>query len=120
MKNVATTKFRRDAGKAADKADWAEFDSMTDAEAHAAAVSDPDCPPATDAQLKRARRAINAAAVRRNLGLTQEQFAAKFGLPLGTIRDWEQGAHHPDRAAQVLLTVIASEPDVVVRALAGR
>jgi putative transcriptional regulator len=49
--------------------------------------------------------------------MTQEEFAAKFHLPLGTIRDWEQGAHRPDKAAQVLLTVIEKDPDAVARAL---
>jgi len=38
-------------------------------------------------------------------------------LPLGTVRDWEQGAHRPDKAAQVLLRVIARDPDSVARAL---
>jgi putative transcriptional regulator len=51
------------------------------------------------------------------MNLTQEEFASRFGLPLGTVRDWEQGAHRPDRAAQVLLTVIANNPDAVIRAL---
>jgi putative transcriptional regulator len=51
------------------------------------------------------------------MNLTQEEFAARFGLPLGTVRDWEQGAHRPDRAAQVLLTVIANNPDAVIQAL---
>jgi putative transcriptional regulator len=37
--------------------------------------------------------------------------------PLGTVRDWQQGAHRPDKAAQVLLTVIARDPDAVARAL---
>jgi putative transcriptional regulator len=35
------------------------------------------------------------------------------------VRDWEQGAHRPDKAAQVLLTVIANDPDAVARALEG-
>jgi transcriptional regulator with XRE-family HTH domain len=46
-------------------------------------------------------------ALRQKLNLTQEEFAKRFHLPLGTVRDWEQGAHRPDKAAQVLLTVIA-------------
>jgi putative transcriptional regulator len=45
--------------------------------------------------------------LRLRLNMTQEGFAAKFHLPLGTIRDWEQGAHRPDKAAQVLLTQFA-------------
>ena len=90
---------------------------MSEAERHAAAVSDPDCPPATEAQLARARRVPSVRALRLRMNLTQEEFAARFGLPLGTVRDWEQGAHRPDRAAQVLLTVIANNPDAVIRAL---
>lgn len=39
--------------------------------------------------------------------------AARFHLLLGSVRDWEQGAHRPDKAAQVLLTVIANDPDAV-------
>ena len=117
MKKDATTKFKLDPAKVL-KADWSEFDSLSDADVHAAAVSDPDSTPASTAQLARARRAPDIKAVRHKLGLTQEQFAARFGLPLGTVRDWEQGAHKPDRAAEILLCVIAAEPDAVVRALA--
>jgi putative transcriptional regulator len=90
---------------------------MTELEKEAAAKADPDCPPATAAQLKRARRGPGVKVIRLLLGLTQEQFAKRFGLPLGTVRDWEQGAHKPDRAAEVLLKVIAKEPDAVMRAL---
>jgi putative transcriptional regulator len=116
MKKENTTRFRLDP-KRPPKTDWRAFDAMTDEERHAAALSDPDCPPATEAQLARARRVVNVRAIRQNMNLTQEEFAQRFGLPLGTVRDWEQGAHRPDRAAQVLLTVIARDPDAVVRAL---
>ena len=97
--------------------DWRAFDAMSEEERHATVVSDPDCPPATEAQLAKARRAPKVRMIRQNLKLTQEEFAARFGLPLGTVRDWEQGAHRPDRAAQVLLRVIAKDPEAVVRAL---
>jgi transcriptional regulator with XRE-family HTH domain len=63
----------------------------------------------------RARRVPTVRALRTKLNLTQEEFAARFHLPLGTVRDWEQGAHRPDKAAQVLLTVIAKDPDAVAR-----
>jgi putative transcriptional regulator len=116
MKKRSTTKFKLRA-KAPPKTDWRAFDAMSEAERHAAAVSDPDSPPATEAQLARARRVPSVRALRQRMNLTQEEFAARFGLPLGTVRDWEQGAHRPDRAAQVLLTVIAQEPDAVTRAL---
>jgi putative transcriptional regulator len=102
------------------KTDWRAFDAMTEEERHAAALSDPDSPPATEAQLARARRMPNVRALRGKMKLTQEQFAERFGLPLGTVRDWEQGAHRPDRAAQVLLTVIEKDPEAVIRALRKR
>jgi putative transcriptional regulator len=116
MKKGSTTRFRLDP-KRPPKTDWRAFDAMTEEERHAAAVADPDSPPATEAQLARARRVVNVRALRHSMKLTQEEFAERFGLPLGTIRDWEQGAHRPDRAAQILLTVIARDPDAVVRAL---
>jgi putative transcriptional regulator len=55
--------------------------------------------------------------VRRALGLTQEEFAARFRIPLGTLRDWEQGKSEPDQAARAYLMVIARNPDAVVEAL---
>jgi putative transcriptional regulator len=55
--------------------------------------------------------------MRRALGLTQEQFAEHYRIPLGTLRDWEQGKTEPDQAARAYLTVIAREPEVVRRAL---
>jgi putative transcriptional regulator len=97
--------------------DWRAFDAMSDEERHQAALSDPDCPPLTEEQLARARRMPTVKTLRLRLNMTQEEFAAKFHLPLGTVRDWEQGAHRPDKAAEVLLKVIAKDPDAVARAL---
>ena len=116
MKRKGITKFNLNA-KRPPKTDWRAFDAMSEQDRHRAALSDPDAPPATKAQLARARRVPTVRALRQRLNLTQEQFAARFHLPLGTVRDWEQGAHRPDKAAQVLLTVIAREPDAVARAL---
>src|SRR5580700_2972031 len=116
MKRASITKFKLDPKKPP-KTDWRAFDAMSEEERHRAALSDPDCPPATDAQLARARRVPTVRALRKKLNLTQEEFAARFHLPLGTVRDWEQRAHVPDKAAQVLLMVIAKDPDAVARAL---
>ena len=55
--------------------------------------------------------------IRRALGLPQEEFAARFRTPLGTLRDWEQGAAEPDQAARAYLTVIARNPKAVAKAL---
>ena len=61
---------------------------------------------------------VDVAAVRRGLGLSQAVFARTFGLDVTAIHAWEQGRRRPDRAARVLLAVIASEPQAVLRALA--
>lgn len=117
MKKDGITRFKLNAKKPP-KTDWRAFDAMSDAERHRAALADPDARPASPARLARARRALSVRALRQQLKLTQRQFAARFHLPLGTVRDWEQGSHRPDKAAQVLLTVIARDPDAVARALA--
>ncbi len=118
MKKENITKFKLNP-KRPPKTDWRRFDAMSKADRHKAALSDADARPATMARLARARRVPALRALRHKLNLTQEQFATRFQLPLGTIRDWEQGAHRPDKAAQILLTVIANEPDAVIRALAA-
>jgi putative transcriptional regulator len=118
MKKGSTTKFKLNS-KRPPKTDWRAFDAMSDEDRHRAALSDPDALPATAAQLARARRIPSVREVRKKLRLTQSKFAARFHLPLGTVRDWEQGAHRPDKAAQVLLRVIAADPEAVARALEG-
>jgi putative transcriptional regulator len=97
--------------------DWSKFDAMTEADQEAAALVDPDCPPLTEEQLARARPVPTIKALRFKLGLTQEEFAARFHLPLGTVRDWERGARRPDAAATILLLVIARNPQAVLQAL---
>ncbi len=51
--------------------------------------------------------------IREKLGLTQSAFAERFGLPLGNVRDWEQGRSVPDAAARMLLKIIQKAPEVV-------
>ncbi len=55
--------------------------------------------------------------LRRRAKLTQAEFAARLGVPLETIRNWEQGKRSPRGPARALLTVIAHEPDMVFAAL---
>ena len=90
---------------------------MSEADRHRAALADADARPATKAELARARRVPSVRALRQKLDPTQEEFAPRSHLPLGTVRDWEQGADRPDKAAQVLLTVIAKDPAAVAPAL---
>ncbi len=56
---------------------------------------------------------IDVSAVRRRMGLSQTQFALKFGFPPATLRNWEQGRVRPDTPTRVLLAVIAKHPDSV-------
>jgi putative transcriptional regulator len=63
------------------------------------------------------KRVPQVKVMRRALGLTQEEFSARFRIPLGTLRDWEQGKSEPDQAARAYLTVIARDPEAVQKAL---
>jgi len=56
--------------------------------------------------------------LRRRARLTQQQFAAKLGVPVETIRNWEQGKRAPRGPARALLAVIAHAPETVFAALA--
>ena len=97
--------------------DWSAADALTEEQVHAAALADPDAQPLTEERLAKMRRVPRAKSIRRALGLSQEEFAARYHIPVGTLRDWEQGRFEPDAAARAYLTVIARAPDIVRRAL---
>ena len=80
-------------------------------------MSDPDNRPLTDIDLKRMKRTPQVRILRRALKLTQEEFAARYQIAIGTLRDWEQNRYEPDGAAKAYLKVIAREPELVRRAL---
>ena len=61
--------------------------------------------------------AVDVAQVRGRLGLTQVQFAARFGVSVATLRHWERGDRVPQGPALVLLNLIDREPKAVLRAL---
>lgn len=103
--------------KAGTERDWSRFDAMTAKERHAAALSDPDAQPLTPDDFKRMKRTPRVRIIRRALGLSQEEFAARFHIPLGTLRDWEQGRKDPDTAARAYLRVIGHNPAAVAEAL---
>ncbi|MCC6393927.1 MAG: helix-turn-helix domain-containing protein [Bryobacterales bacterium] len=56
---------------------------------------------------------VDVREVRARMGLSQAQFATKFGFPPATLRNWEQGRARPDAPARVLLAVIAKHPQAV-------
>ena len=86
-----------------DETNWARVDGMTDEEINAAAAADPDAPPLSEEELAEFRRTLDPKSVREATGLTQEEFARTFAIPLGTERDWEQRRTRPDRAPEIAL-----------------
>jgi len=79
--------------------------------------SERDSAPMTAAELKRAPRVPRVKTLRRAMGLTQEEFAERFMIPLGTLRDWEQGVTEPDGAGRAYLRAIIGDAQAVERAL---
>jgi len=76
-----------------------------------------DSPPMSPEDLAKARRVPRVTTLRRALRMTQEQFAAEYRIPIGTLRDWEQGRVEPDATARAYLRAIAGDPEAVRRAL---
>ena len=62
---------------------------------------------------------VDVRAVRGKTGLSQAKFAAVFCVPLGTLRNWEQGRRQPDGPATTLLHIINNDPKGTLRALHG-
>jgi putative transcriptional regulator len=93
---------------------------MTPEQVEQAALGDPDNQPLTDADLQRMKRTPQAKIIRRSLELTEEEFAARYHIPIDTLRDWEQGRSEPDQPMRAYLTVIARDPDHVRRLLNPR
>ena len=95
----------------------------SDEEIAAAVGADPDeAPVRSEAAMAAARRqeltrdVHGVLRLRRRLRIGQMDFANRYGVPLGTLRNWEQGRSEPDRAAKVLLAAIAADPEGVARA----
>jgi len=84
---------------------------MSEAGIEAAAANDPDNPALTSERQAQLRPVPRVKTLRRALGLTQEEFAARYHIPLGTLRDWEQGRSQPDQPARAFLAVYRSRPE---------
>ena len=95
----------------------ARFRTMSEDERHAAAIADPDARPMTEAELDRAPRVPWTKTLRRALKLSQEEFSARYRIPVEMLRDWEEGRSEPDAAARAYLRVIAKMPEGVREAL---
>lgn len=90
---------------------------MSEQEIATAAAADADARPMTPEELQTARRVSRVKTLRRALGMTQEEFAARYHIALGTLRDWEQGRAEPDQTARAYLKAIAGDPAAVLHAL---
>jgi putative transcriptional regulator len=94
--------------------DWRKLDAQTDADIAQNVAGDEDAPPLLNAA---GTASAIVRLVRARLGLSQSEFAARFQLPVGTLRDWEQNRKQPDASAIAYLRVIAKEPEIVAKAL---
>ena len=62
---------------------------------------------------------VDVRAIREKLGVSQREFAIRFGFSLASLRNWEQGRRFPDGPARTLLKVIDVAPEAVESALTG-
>ncbi len=96
------------------------MDGMSSKDIEKAARADPDTQRLTDADLKRMKQTPRVKIIQRALELTQEEFSNRYHIPLGTLRDWEQGRAEPDQPTRAYLTLIARDPEHVNRVLNRR
>jgi putative transcriptional regulator len=93
----------------APQVDWSRIDATTEEEI-AAQIALDDAEAVRDA-------AVYARRVRRKVGLSQVAFAKRIGVPVDTVRNWEQGRRAPQGPARALLRIIDRAPDTALRAL---
>jgi putative transcriptional regulator len=104
------------------KTNWKKVKSMSEKQIISAAKSDPDAKPLSAAQLKKFKRVsslkeMDVKLIRSKLHLSQDKFAACFGVSTRTIQEWEQHRRKPTATARNFLRVIEKEPKAVLRAL---
>jgi len=92
--------------------DWARIDTTTEAEI-AAQIAEDEAEAMRDA-------AAYARRVRRKIGLSQVAFAKRIGVPVDTVRNWEQGKRAPQGPARALLRIIDRAPEAALQALDKR
>lgn len=94
--------------------DWAAVDAMDDDAIARQVDADADAAPLMDDATE---AAVLAQRARKATGLSQAAFAARVGVPVATLRDWEQGHHVPDSPALSLLRVIRDAPHTAIATL---
>jgi putative transcriptional regulator len=101
--------------------DWERIRNTTEEDIDRQIAEDPDTAPRMGGSDKwivhRNPPVPNVRRIREQLGISQAEFASRFGLSVRTIQQWEQGRAVPDQPARVLLKVIEHAPTTVTRAL---
>ena len=96
----------------------AKVDGTTEADIRRHMIEDGEDP---DAALPRKPRVlVMPAAVRARLGMSQSEFAAAIGVPVATLRNWEQGRRQQDPAVQALMRLIWANPRAAMRSLGSK
>ncbi len=105
------------------RVDWARVKGTTDQDIDKMIASDaeaaPDMARGRDWRRVLMPRVPDVQAIRRRLGVSQSEFATRFGFSVRTVQEWEQGRALPDRPARILLRVIEKSPKTVERAVAA-
>ena len=96
--------------------DRAKLAATTEADIRRYQIEDGENP---DAPLPPFRPVPDVRAIRTKLAMTQEAFARAIGVPVATVRNWEQHRTALDPAVRALLRAVEREPEAVLRALAG-
>jgi|APHig6443717817_1056837.scaffolds.fasta_scaffold04074_2 putative transcriptional regulator len=99
--------------------DWDAIDAMSDDDIAQQIADNPDAAPdlsdapASAIRVVHPQGGVNVRGIRAKLGMTQDDFARRFGFPVGSLRDWEQGRCQPEASTRTLLLVIEQSPDLV-------
>lgn len=88
----------------------ARLERLSESEIVANAEADPDNPPLDDIQLERMALARTVRMIRERTGLSQREFAARFHIGLGRLRDFEQARSEPDTLVRVFYRLILEDP----------
>lgn len=93
--------------------DWEKIDATTEEDIRRHMIEDGEDPDAEYAL----GTSFSPHVIRKRIGMTQEQFAAALGIPVATLRNWEQGRNAIDPAARSLLLLVAGDPEGTLAAL---
>lgn len=90
---------------------WEQLRNMSDEEVRKRALADPDCPPTPPERLARMKRVSPAKFIRQKLAMSQEAFAAAYGIPLDTLKAWERHEIEPGPVELAYLSAIGRAPE---------